>query len=233
MGIFDKFKNKNEQEKEDVKIEEAKEIEKEDEVILDGWNAIEEACLKLYPGQTDPKHYGTLISWRLGGNDPLDGISIYDGGDYYHFVTFGLSELYEKECENKEYSGYGFELTLKLKKDGLDDEEDAIRGMCGILQAVARMTFNEGDIFQPHEYLFTGQTTGIDPQGKCQLTGFITTLDELGEIETPNGKLQFVELTGVTDDELKAVMDKKINVKGLYERLGSDYTDYTRQSILL
>lgn len=228
MSIFDKLKNK----KEDIKKEEVKHKEEENEVILDGWNAIEEACLKLYPGQTDPKHYGTLISWSLGGNDPLDGISIYDGGDYYHFVTFGLSELYEKECENKEYSGYGFELTVKLKKDGLADDEEAIRGMCGILQAVARMTFNEGDIFQPYEYLYTGQTTGIDPQGKSQLTGFITTLDELGEIETPNGKLQFVELTGVTDDELKAVMDKKINVKGLYERLGSDYTDYTRQSIL-
>ena len=228
MSIFDKLKNK----KEDIKKEEVKHKEEENEVILDGWNAIEEACLKLYPGKTDPKHYGTLISWSLGGNDPLDGISIYDGGDYYHFVTFGLSELYEKECENKEYSGYGFELTVKLKKDGLADDEEAIRGMCGILQAVARMTFNEGDIFQPYEYLYTGQTTGIDPQGKSQLTGFITTLDELGEIETPNGKLQFVELTGVTDDELKAVMDKKINVKGLYERLGSDYTDYTRQSIL-
>nr|WP_294403586.1 suppressor of fused domain protein [uncultured Clostridium sp.] len=231
MGILDKFKNKNNREKEDVKIETINDTEKEGEDSLSGWNAIEEACLKLYPRQTDPKHYGTLIPWSLGGNDPLDGISIYDGGDYYHFVTFGLSELYEKESENKEYSGYGFELTVKLKKDGLDDDETAIMGMCGILQAIARMTFNEGDIFQPHEYLYTGQTTGIDPQGKSQLTGFITTLDELGEIQTPNGKLQFVELTGAADNELKAVMDKKINVEGLYEKLGSDYTDYNRQSL--
>ena len=81
----------------------------------------------MYPGQTNPKHYGTIISWRFGGNDPLDGINIYDGGDYYHFVTFGLSEIYEKESENKEYSGFGFELTVKLKKDGLDDEESSIR----------------------------------------------------------------------------------------------------------
>ncbi|CAH0435449.1 MULTISPECIES: suppressor of fused domain protein [Clostridium] len=50
------------------------------------------------------------------GIRPLDGISIYDAGEYYHFVTYGLSELYEKECEDKEYSGYGFEFTLKLKK---------------------------------------------------------------------------------------------------------------------
>ena len=112
------------------------------------------------------KHYGTIIPWSLGGNDPLDGISIYDGGEYYHFVTFGLSELYEKESKNKEYSGYGFELTVKLKKDGLEDEEAGIRGMCGILQAIAKITYNNDEIFQPDEYIYTGQTTGMDPKWK-------------------------------------------------------------------
>ena len=68
-------------------------MDKEYETI--GWDAITQESERVYPGQDNPKHYGTLISWRLGGNDPLDGISIYDGGDYWHFVTYGLSELYE------------------------------------------------------------------------------------------------------------------------------------------
>ena len=220
MGFLDKFKKKTE-----------KKDTKEDEIVMDGWKAIEDACVKMYPGQSDPKHFGTLISWMLGGNDPLDGISIYDGEEYYHFVTFGLSELYEKENENKEYSGYGFELTVKLKKDGLEDEEAGIRGMCGILQAIARLTYNKGEIFQPDEYIYTGQTTGIDPNGKSLITGFITQLDKLEEIETPNGKLQFVELIGVTDAELKAIIDKQLSVKELFERLGSEYTDYKRESL--
>lgn len=221
MKFLDKFKKKAE-----------KKDRKDDEVVMDGWKAIEAACLKMYPGQTDPKHYGTLISWRLGGNDPLDGISIYDGGEYYHFVTFGLSELYDKENENKEYSGYGFELTVKMKKDGaVEDEEAEIRGMCGILQAIARLTYNEGEIFQPDEYIYTGQTTGMDSTGKSLITGFITQLDKFGEIETPNGKVQFVELIGATDAELKAIIDKKLRVKELFERLGSEYTDYKRESL--
>lgn len=230
MGNFDEFNEHDKEIKEDSLCDDS--MEEDNEVVLDGWNAIEETCLKLYPGQTDPKHYGTLIPWSLGGNDPLDGISIYDGGEYYHFVTFGFSELYEKECENEEYSGYGFELTIKLKKDGLDNEEAAIRGMCGILQQIAKITFNNNEIFKPYEYIYTGQTTGIDPDGQSLLTGFITKLDELGEIDTPNGKLQFVELTGVTDKELKEIIDKKINVEGLYEKLGSDYTDYKRKSVI-
>ena len=219
MGLLDKFREK--EEKKDTK---------DDKVVMDGWKAIEDVCLKMYQGQTDPKHYGTLIPWSLGGNDPLDGISIYDGGQYYHFVSFGLSELYEKENENKEYSGYGFELTVKLKKDGLEDEEAGIRGMCGILQAIAKLTYSKGEIFQPDEFIYTGQTAGMDPNGKSLITGFITQLDKLGEIETPNGKVQFVELVGATDAELKAIINKKLRVRELFERLGSECTDYKRKS---
>ena len=60
------------------------------------------------PGQKQPLHYAALVKWRFGGNDPLDGISIYDGGSYWHFVTYGFSELYEKEEETPEISGYGW-----------------------------------------------------------------------------------------------------------------------------
>lgn len=103
MGQVDKNNEQKEQER--------------DQVLTSGWDAITEACERIYPEQKAPKHYGTIISWQLGGNDPLDGISIYEGEDYWHFVTYGLSELYEKESENKEISGYGMEFTFKLKKD--------------------------------------------------------------------------------------------------------------------
>lgn len=199
---------------------------------MDGWRAIEQAFARLYPGQDSPIHYGTLISWRLGGNDPLDGISAYDGGEFYHFVTYGLSELYEKEFQDPQYSGYGFELTLKLCKTGLADRDREICCVCGILQALARLTYEQGEIFQPDEYIYTGQQTGMDVEGSSQLTGFITALDEAGELDTPNGRVQFVQLIGATDRELRAVVDKKLTVKELAARLGTDQTDYTRKSVL-
>lgn len=31
-------------------------------IVMDAWLAIEESFLKRYPGQTSPKHYGTLMS---------------------------------------------------------------------------------------------------------------------------------------------------------------------------
>ena len=201
MGLFDKLKKtmKNDE----VKVSE----ENENEAI--GWRAIEEEFLRVYPGQNNPKHYGTLISWMLGGNDPLDGISIYDGGDYWHFVSFGQTELYEKESDTKEISGYGYELTFKLKKDYYEDEEAEIRNICGILQMIARLTFTKGEIFRPFEFIYTTVET----------------------IKTPNGTVEFLELIGMTDAELKTLSTVE-SVMEIYKKLGSDITDYHRESLV-
>ena len=226
MGLSDLFKKKNkEPEKPEVK-------EPAEEIGADGWLNIEKEFLRVYPGQTKPKHYGTLIKWRLGGNDPLDGISIYDGGDYWHFVTFGLSELYEKESENKELSGYGYEMTLKLKKYKFEDEEAEIKNICGILQSIARITFNKGEIFLPDEFIYTGQQAGMDAKQKSNITGFITISDtSVNTIDTPNGRVAFLELIGMTDAELKT-LSNKASVMDIYSKLGSDLTDYRRASIV-
>ncbi len=117
MGLFDFFKKKTEAEAP---------TETNDENTV-GWDAIEKEFLRVYPGQTKPKHYGTIIKYVMGGNDPLDGISVYDGGSYWHFVSFGLSEIYDKECENKEISGYGYELTFKLKKKNTRMKKQSLR----------------------------------------------------------------------------------------------------------
>ena len=163
----------------------------------------------------------------------MDGISVYDGGDYWHFVTYGLSEIYEKETDNNEVSGYGMEFTFKLKKDNYADEESEIKCICGILQAVARITFTRGEVFRANEFLYTGQTQGIDAYKKSNITGFIMVPDtNFNSINTPNGKLDFVEFIGATDAELRALKDKQLTVQDLYSKLGTDVTSYNRQSVI-
>ena len=207
--------------------------EKNDKINAAGWDAITKACEKVYPTQKNPKHYGTLINWMFGGNDPLEGISVYDAGQYWHFVTYGLSELYDKKSDNKDISGYGMEFTFKLKKDNYENEEAEIKCICGILQSIARITFTKGEIFKAYEYLYTGQTQGIDTKMKSNITGFITIPDrEINSINTLNGKVDFVEFIGVTNSELLALRSKKIDVRLLYNKLGSDITNYNRSSVL-
>lgn len=206
---------------------------KEKEIQSPGWDAIDAECNRIYPEQKNPKHYGTMLPWNLGGNEPLDGISVYDGGTYWHFVTYGLSELYEKESEDNEWSGYWMEFTLKLKKDNYDDEEKEIECICTILQQIAKITFSSGEIFNPFEYLYTGQTKGIDSKMMSNITGFITIPDtKFSTLNTENGRVDFVEFIGATDAELKALRNKQITVKELYEKIGSDITNYNRKSVI-
>ena len=228
MGLLDKLKK--------VKEEKEKDKEKntkEEEINAPGWDAIDTLCSEVYPGQDNPKHYGTLIPYMLGGNDPLQGISAYEDNDYYHFITYGLSELYEKESSNKDISGYGMEFTFKLKKDNYENTENEIKCVCGILQSIARITFKNGELFKPFEYVYTGQIEGIDYNQKSNITGFITVPDDkFHEIDTPNGKVIFVEFIGCTDNELKALYNKELTVKELFDKLGSDITEYNRKSVI-
>lgn len=196
-----------------------------------GWDAITAAFEKLYPGQDNPQHFANLIPWRLGGPNPLQGVSAYDGGDYFHFVSYGLSDLYDKEGKDPEYSGYGLEFTLKLSKAGIEDELQELQCITGILNSLAKLTFENGEQFFPDEYIYTGQTQGFDRYQKSKLTGFVTALDEAGTIDTPNGKVDFVKLVGATDAELKAIMEGKLRVRELIEKIG-DVTDYTRESVV-
>lgn len=220
MGLFGKKKKKPE-------------IQEPEEFNNDGWKAIDEAFLRVYPGQDNPKHWAALIPWRLGGPDPLQGMSAYDGGDYWHCVTFGLSELWKKESEDKEHSGYGMEFTMRLKKGcyDADNEENELKCIFGIFQSVAKITFNSGELFLPWEWIYTGQEQGVDYHQKSKLTGFITLPDtKVGAIDTPNGKVEFVEFVGCTNAELLRIKDNGLKVKELYEKLGNDLTDYYRDS---
>ena len=203
-----------------------------EKILTPGWDAITQVFEAQYPGQNDPLHYAPLISYRLGGTDPLDGISIYDGGEFYHFITYGFSELYEKESENPEWSGFGFELTVRLKKSGIHKRDREQKNVCGILQTLARMTFENGDIFMPEEYIYTGQQTGIDVDGASAITGFLTMADALGQVTTPNGKVQLVQLVGATDAELRALIDKKQSVRELLAQIPGGLTDYRRASLV-
>ena len=97
---------------------------------------------------------------------------------------------------------------------------------------IARLTFTKGEIFRPFEFIYTGQTTGIDARQKSNLTGFITVKDPTVEtIDTPNGRVEFLELVGMTDAELKTLSTVG-SVMEIYDKLGSDVTDYNRESIV-
>lgn len=57
MGLFDKFKKNNKNEKiENEKIE---------KINAPGWDAIDEEAKRIYPGQDNPKHYAAQLNGDL------------------------------------------------------------------------------------------------------------------------------------------------------------------------
>lgn len=205
----------------------------EEEVEATGWDAIEEQMSGLY-GQQEPLHYGTLLPYILGGKDPLNGISAYAAEQPYphwHFVTFGFSELYEKESEDPEYSGYGFELTFRLVRTAGEQEPPA--WAINLLQNMARYVFSSGNIFASGHYLDANGPICLGAD--TQLTALAFTDDpELPAIDTPNGRVEFLQMVGITADELEAMMSWNTNafLHASQDVLPAYITDLARDSLL-
>ncbi len=202
--------------------------------LLSGWDAILAEFNRVYPSQEDHMHCANYEG--NSGENPLSGVSIFEGKDYWHLVTFGLTELFEKESKDKEFSGFGLEYTIKLKKNGNSKdkkEQQELINLCDILQYIAKLVFDEGRIFDINQYIYTGQTAGIDVSGNSPITGFIAVADTtVKPIKSKTGSSIFIELVGATDKELKKLSKDQITVPELYKKIGSDITDYGRKSVI-
>ena len=193
-----------------------------------GWDAIDAAATRIY-GAQEPKHWGTLIRWSLGGPDPLDGISCYEADGHWHFVSYGISDLYEKGDPGDPESGYGFELTFRLaRKKG---ETAPPEWTLVMLQRIARYVFETGNVLLPGEHVELGGPLGEEDASLSALA--VVEDPELGAIDTRHGHVRFLQLVGITGDELEAMKDW--NSEGVIALLGkrdSMYvTDVRRKSI--
>ncbi|AIQ54963.1 suppressor of fused domain protein [Paenibacillus sp. FSL R7-0331] len=206
----------------------------QEEVEASGWDAIDVQMNRLY-GEQEPKHYGTLIPYGLGGKDPLRGISAYKTEKPYphwHFVTYGFSELYAKESSDPEYSGYGFELTFRLVRTA--DEEEPPAWALNLLQNMARYVFSSGNIFASGHYLDANGPICLEADTKLTALAF-TDDPELPAIDTPNGRVEFLQMVGITADELEAMTTWNTNafLHAAEEELPCYITDLLRDSLLL
>lgn len=165
-----------------------------------GWAAID-ACLASLYGDQEPQHMGTLIGYRLGGPDPLDGISAYYRTHpipHWHYVTYGFSELYDKEEDDEEVSGYGFELTFRLR--AVEGATEAPKWVFSFLQNLARYVFNTGNVFRPGEWMTANGPIALDTDTRiCSMA--MTSDPELPALQTPNGRLEFIQVVGLTVEE--------------------------------
>lgn len=170
-----------------------------------GWDAIDRACEALYPGQ-EPRHVGFPPPPPMSTN--LNGCSAYDAGDHWHYVTYGLSALFEPEPDDDpRWSGAGMELTLRVAK--ADGAQGAPVWPFLVLNNLGR--YARGTLVSPGDRIDVGGPVtghpGVEGAPETGLTAYAAALDaHLGTIDTPHGQVEFVQLVGVTAAELGAMI---------------------------
>lgn len=204
----------------EMTIEEFREKVK-DEEYAPGWDAIEEAFAKCYPGQ-EPNHYGTNIEARamFGGSEYIDGYSIYKSPHgHRHIVTLGMTELYvDEEAFGGKYSRWGYEMTFKLKADNDDDCMWAIN----FLGNLGRYTYTKESWFEPGHFM-SNMGTPIKVGADSLITAILAVEDtEVPGIDTIYGRVDFLQFVGITSEEYEMLKADPTKVKPLVDAMKKD-----------
>ncbi len=174
-----------------------------------GWDALTARLEAVYPGQ-EPEHWAPILKATLGGPDPIDGISAYvcrDGGQkHLHFCTYGFSSLYyDEESVGGDFSGFGFELAFRLASPLPPPEPP--KWVLNLLQNLGRYIFQTGRWFEPGQWMTAKGP--ICQDSPTDLVGFAFLADPtLGAVETPHGRVEFVQAFGITSRELEQIQAK-------------------------
>jgi hypothetical protein len=111
-------------------------------------------------------------------------------------VTYGLSELFTKESDNTLVSGWGEELTMRLRRNSDAPPDWAVR----LLARLGELVFQRATPFLPGGRIeLPGAMDGAPPA--------LAWVDdpELAPITSPFGAVQFVATVGVSLTQLEAM----------------------------
>lgn len=165
-----------------------------------GWDAIDAALTTLYPG-VEPRHVGYHPPAAFSTN--LQGCSAYPALGHWHYITYGLSELYTPEADDDpEWSGWGFELTMRVARG---DEDQPPGWPFTMLNQLANFINGQGVLVEDGHRMDLRQPVTGHPHNGGPPTGLtvyaFTTDPQLRSIDTPNGKVTFYQAVGVTAEE--------------------------------
>lgn len=193
----------------------------EDEEYSPGWQAIDDAFERLYPGQ-NPDHFGTIMTSRaiFGGDEYLDGFSVYSSPKgYKHLVSYGMTVLYgDEEAFGGEWNGWGYEMTMKLK----EKDTESCMWAIDMMSNLARYTYKTGRFFEPNQYV-KGSGTSLHIGTDSLITALLLVNDTEAEPQTSvYGKTEFIQLVGITESEIQAIIDDRNNIPRLIELMKAD-----------
>lgn len=176
--------------------------EEPEEPEAPGWDAIDAVFDELYAG-VEPVHVGYVPGLSFGSG--LQGCSAYRAEDHWHYVTYGLTELWDKSAEaDPEISGWGYEFTLRAPLQAGDDAPP--QWPFNLLEQLAKTTNHGGSVYEVGHRVDLRQPITGEPTGLTALA--ITRDPEIPElVDSPNGAFALLQVIGITADELAQMKD--------------------------
>lgn len=173
---------------------------------------------QIYPDQQNPLQVTAIRKYWLNGPDPLDFVSMYSNpGDprlnvppHWHYVSCGLSDLHgdervhETSPDDNGPSGFGFELTFRLRK--LPREELPPTWPAELMQNLAKYVFKSNATLCPGDHIsWNAPLHNNRAHANANIQQMLVTDDpQLHQLSTPFGYVNFVQIIGVFTDELQA-----------------------------
>jgi hypothetical protein len=175
-----------------------------------GWAFIEGLFAELYPAQI-PKHAAPAIApqhdLRLG-RASVEGTHVYDAGQAWHYVTLGLTELYDQSDASVGPNGIRCELSMRVAKN--DAAEPPLWPVAFLGKIASHIS--QGAVLAHGISFRTGPIAGA-PAG-AGLEGAVALLDPGIEPRPgPFGKVGLILLVGLTGrqlDEIKQAGSAKL-----------------------
>lgn len=193
----------------------------------------EESCLAIL-------YYDTVADMRIEYNLPrkeypytlYEYIAVYDVGDSWHIVSLGMSELGAERDDI--YKRYDAEYTMRIPKiDDEDMDEAEWANAINLVSILADEACNKERMLEDYSYVGLGFRKGVDYKRESDKVAFIIVPDaRISSVEGPFGTVHLRQAVPISKSEYDALKSKKIDVKTLYEKIGTDLVDFDRPSVI-
>ena len=131
----------------------------------------------------------------------------HDSEAHWHYVSCGLSDLHgdarvHPPIQSPEQpSGYGFELSFRLRKEA--GQNSPPTWPASLLNSIAKYVFDSENKLVPGDHINWGKPLDLS---NSLLKHLLVTRDpQIDPLQTRLGRVTFLQLVGITDEELKAV----------------------------
>lgn len=172
-----------------------------------GWQALDQRFSSLHPG-AQPHQFSSATPYQLDSLHPLPAITVWEavsnreGTPMWHYLSYGLSELFEKTTQDPEHSGLGYELTFAIARTPDQDRPPA--WALSMMQGLAAHLLKGELSLDTGSLVAMGRSLLGDSAQDDRPSGCVCVPDPVAGIMTgPFGRVLFLRLLGLCKDELE------------------------------